>query len=362
MKLRVAKLGFFPSLLALSVSLAVVSSSHAFAFLSNSNSHKQAQPQSDEEALFATALVTDEGVRLEWSSKFDSENLGFNVYRLDDGKRVRLNREIVPGSVFAISAHDSRLAPGSYSYGWLDRHGTDGSVYFIESVTVARVSRFHAQLTAANENRIRGKKQFSRHPAETQAASIVLENNDSGFREVGYPSAASLANPVGALQRMTASTIEDQWSIAAQPAVKIAIRKDGWYRVTQPQMAAVGFNPTVDVRNLQLFVDGHEVAINTSQSSGLFGPSDYIEFFGRGLDVPTSDVRTYYLIAAASPGKRVRGELQIDSPPTPPAPQASPAFDPFFISREQSCSEVFMVSVAMEQVHYLGRAPHRHAV
>jgi len=327
MKYPACKLGFLRGLLALFVSLAIIASSHAYSLASFGNSIKQpAQIESGDELLFATATVTETGVRLEWASKRDPDNLGFNIYRLRDGQRSRINREVIPGSLFLAgpNASAAAIAVRSHSHGWVDLRGTADSVYYIESVSLSRPARFHRPLTPVFEN-VPGKKQFPRlSQAPTQPEISGADSTDSfdtSYRELGYPVRANAAPR----QQMMASTLEEQWAIAAQTGVKIAVRHQGWYRVTQPQMAAVGFSPTVDIRNLQLFVDGQEMAINTSQSAGPFGPSDYIEFFGSGLDLPTTDVRTYYLIAGTTAGKRVRGELQVDSiPDSTPAPQATP--------------------------------------
>ena len=57
---------------------------------------------------------------------------------------------------------------------------------------------------------------------------------------------------------------------------------------------------------------------------------DYLEarttsILRAGLDIATTDSRIYYLIAGTTPGKRVRGELQLDSPPVdPPSPTPTP--------------------------------------
>jgi hypothetical protein len=71
-----------------------------------------------------------------------------------------------------------------------------------------------------------------------------------------------------------------------------------------------------------------EVAISTSQSSGPFGASDFIEFYGRRLDTPTTDTRIYYLVAGTVPGKRVIGQNQTTDdfgPPPPPIETVTPA-------------------------------------
>jgi hypothetical protein len=334
MKFRSARLGSAQSLVALSVALAVLLSTHTFAFasLAGSSTKSNFSPRQTESAqsglriLSATATATAEGVLLQWSTNSAADNLGFNVYRLKAGQRTRVNEEIIPGAVFAPGAL-ARLG-GGYSYSWFDRGGTTDSIYHIESVSLQGTAKTHEPFSPVTSKSGSG---FAQTPAALNGANAT-ESSDSFERY--YPAAETEINsPAGA--------IEDQWAITAQTALKIAIKKDGWYRVTQAQMVAAGFNPTVDIRNLRLFVDAQEVAINTSQHNGPFGSSDYIEFYGRGLDTPTTDTNIYYLIADTTPGKRVRGQVQLDgdptSTPTPPAPQVSPTpgpvlLDPIFYS------------------------------
>src|SRR5262249_1719619 len=47
--------------------------------------------------------------------------------------------------------------------------------------------------------------------------------------------------------------------LAGRSAVKISVNREGWYRIALPDLIKAGLDPTADVRNLQLFVDGHEV-------------------------------------------------------------------------------------------------------
>lgn len=323
MKFRPARLGSSQSLVALSVSVAIVLSSHAFAFASlapaggNSPATKIATSQNQTDSspselriISATATATADGILLQWSANSATDNLGFNVYRLRGGQRTRVNREIIPGAVFAGGAE---LRSG-YSHSWFDRGGTADSTYYIESVSLQGVAKTHESLSPVTSKAVSG---FARTSGASSGGSANAAESTDSFEKY-YPAAETQINsPQGA--------IEDQWAIAAQPALKIAIKKDGWYRVTQPQMVATGFNPTVDIRNLRLFVDAQEVGINTSQHSGAFGSSDYIEFYGRGLDKPTADTRIYYLLAGTTRGKRVRGQIQLDGDPiVPPAPTSTP--------------------------------------
>ncbi|PYS70539.1 MAG: hypothetical protein DMF73_12660, partial [Acidobacteria bacterium] len=90
-------------------------------------------------------------------------------------------------------------------------------------------------------------------------------------------------------------------------------------RITQQQMVAAGFNINSDARNLQLFVEGNEVAISVSRGNGQLSSTDFVEFWGQGLDTPTTDTRVYWLINGAQPGKRItiKGELQTSTSPGP---------------------------------------------
>jgi hypothetical protein len=308
-------LGLAQRLLAVAVSLAVALSTYSFAIASPAAAGNPAtlNPSQSESAknelrlTSASATATKDGVLVRWSTNAVSDNVGFNIYRVKDGQRTRANKEIIPGAMFAPGT--PALNPGGYSYAWFDRGGSAAATYLIESVDVAGAARLHGAIAP-----VIGKPDQEFGPAAANAGNAA-ESADSF--EKRYPAEESQPNSV--------STIQDQWAIAAQTALKIAINKDGWYRVTQPQMVAAGFNPTVDIRNLRLFVDASEVAINTSQSSGTFGSGDYIEFYGRGLDTPTTDKHIYYLVAGTTPGKRVSGEIHLDGDPVlPPAPTSTP--------------------------------------
>jgi hypothetical protein len=308
MKCSSQRLGLARRLTALSVSIALLISSHLLAF---SASAKTAITRSSDtvgtsiQLSGITATVTAGGVLLSWRTNAAPDNLGFNVYRLRNGERTRANGEIIPGALF--SPGTPALRPGGYSYSWLDRAGSVDATYLIESVSADGVSVIHEPIIPTGSKTNSEFRQTAAASGSGALSAVDLFNKS-------YPTAETQASAV------TSATIQEQWAIAAQPALKIGIKKDGWYRVTQPQMAAAGFNSAVDIRNLRLFVDANEVAISTSQSSGLFGVGDYIEFYGQGLDKPTTDTRIYYLLAGNTPGKRVVGQIKVDGDPDLPSP------------------------------------------
>jgi hypothetical protein len=89
--------------------------------------------------------------------------------------------------------------------------------------------------------------------------------------------------------------------------MKFSVREDGWFRVTQPELVRAGLDSRTDPRFLQLFVDGREQPVLvTGEKDGRFDTSDAVEFYGIGLDTPSTDTRAYWLIAGSQPGKRVQ--------------------------------------------------------
>jgi hypothetical protein len=117
------------------------------------------------------------------------------------------------------------------------------------------------------------------------------------------------------IQKLTPTQRKTQWKLAAQPAVKISVQAEGWYRVTQPELVAAGLNPNVNPRRLRLFVDGQEQAIIVNgQKDGRFDSGDSIEFYATGLDTSSTDTRVYWMVEKTGPGKRVKTQKASDWP------------------------------------------------
>jgi hypothetical protein len=94
--------------------------------------------------------------------------------------------------------------------------------------------------------------------------------------------------------------------LIAQPAAKLVIRQEAWYRVSQPDLLAAGWDPKADPRLLQLYVDGREVPmLVTGEDDGQFDAADAVEFYGLGLDEAWTDGPVYWLVAGTRPGRRI---------------------------------------------------------
>jgi peptidase C25-like protein len=107
-----------------------------------------------------------------------------------------------------------------------------------------------------------------------------------------------------------AQLLQQQFALAAQPAMKVLVRKDGWYRVSFDSLRKAGFSLSAKTApRLQLFADGVQVAVQIKGRA--------LEFYGQGLDTRTADTRTYWLVAGTSRGLRA-GALRAGARPAAP--------------------------------------------
>jgi len=192
-------------------------------------------------------------------------NLGFNIYRDDGGKLSQVNSQLIAGSAFLVGP-DIALRSG-YSYQWWDAKIADcadckSAAYWIEDRDISGQSGWHGPVyanPASDENR----------PASIRQ-SKTLAGTFSHQSPIG--SASKLAPDFPSLHRPLATPIDDCWP---QVAIKLAVKHEGWYRVTQPELVAAGLDPSVDPRTLQLFVDGKQLAIRViGEDDGRFDSTD----------------------------------------------------------------------------------------
>ncbi len=265
--------------------------------------HKQAAKITLARIAETKVTAGSNGALIQWRTSFEIDNLGFNIYREQGGTRTRVNPTIIAGSVLIVGQGTPLYA--GFSYQWFDRAGTLDSHYYVEDLDLNGTHTLAGPFTPVWDESV----------SQTQQSKTISDV----AAQAQMP--AQTGGPAGTLGQAAIATgaIEDQWAIVAQPGLKIGVRQDGWYRVTQPEMLAAGFDVTADSRNLRLFVGGRETPVEVSRGSGPLGANDFIEFYGIGIDVPSTDIRIYYLMNGSQPGLRlsVFGEIRADGAPTP---------------------------------------------
>jgi len=247
---------------------------------------------------FNAASFTD-GVQLNWESGFEVNNLGYRLDREQNGKRTRVTPSIVAGSALVVG-QGNRLTVG-YSYSWFDPKGTPDTSYYLEAIDLDGTRQMQGPIYpyAGSRNSASPKRQRALLLNEV---AKPLADNSGGADPAGWP-AAMVKNLSAA--NTSLSNLGVQQAIAGGKAVKLQVQQTGWYRVTQPELVAAGFDPSSDARLLQLYVDGAEVPVRLSGEGARLSANDTLEFYGVALDTPTTGARIYYLINGTTAGKRI---------------------------------------------------------
>jgi hypothetical protein len=292
-----------------------------------------------------TATEYSGGVLLKWHTGYEVNNLGFYVYREENGQLVRLTPEPVAGSAF-LAGSRTALGAGRHYYWWDASLSPQSSQlnsvlstqssslkYWLKDIDLNGAHTMHGPVTPVlsrepipekfrpellSEIGWRLQERYQHYwkvrELKEKLALKRLEVRGAprgrGLRSTPFEVKASnlKARRISTLSPQSSSldTATQQY-LASRPAVKLLVKEEGWYRVTQPELIAVGLSPKANPRYLQLFVEGQEQPIRLiGDKDGRFDSGDAIEFYGVGLDTPSTDTRVYWLVEGSGPGKRVQ--------------------------------------------------------
>lgn len=234
------------------------------------------------------AFSDNRGVWLEWQMDLETNNLGFQIYKISGGARQAINPHLISGAY--LETGEAKSAGRNYSF--FDAEGNLNSVYYIESLDIngrKNTSSSVSVKAVRDLSKISGVSSESfKMGARTSNPTILKEDNV-------LPSDLQSEVTQGTLPPDSARQL---W-IAAQPGVKISVRREGLFRVTRAELQAAGFDVNAPVALWQLYLNGNEQAINVGANG------DYIEFYGRGIDTLESASQIYYLLVGTTNGKRI---------------------------------------------------------
>jgi uncharacterized repeat protein (TIGR01451 family) len=233
------------------------------------------------------------GVLLEWKTREEIRNLGFNVFRLDGPGRQRLNPSIIAGSALLIRG--GRPQHAAKTYQWFDPNGTPQSTYELEDVDLNGTRMPHGPVSVDMSAAPRSGA-VSQPLLLTQLNHATIQPALIGRLRPPTPRPIIPAPGRGGLPV----------SLDGDAAVKISVQSEGWYQVSKAQLVAAGLDPNADARTLQLYAEGIEQPmLILGRQTGPLGPNDSIEFYGTGIDTPFSGTRLYWLIRGSRPGMRI---------------------------------------------------------
>ncbi len=236
-----------------------------------------------------------------WKTGGEVHNLGFNVYREQNGQRIRLNPSLIAGSALLMSEALPKHSGKTYS--WIDSSTGSGSgAYWLEDVDVNGTRTLHGPVNVEAVTSLQSA-------AESVPATPLMLNQLNQSQPAARSNEGS--HPVENVPQNfvpTSTQRQKQFELAAHPAVKIFVKHEGWHQVTQPELVKAGLNPNVDPAFLHLYAEAVEQPIaitGASAGSGGFGPNAALEFYGTGIDTPYSGTRVYWLVVEDTPGRRI---------------------------------------------------------
>lgn len=235
------------------------------------------------------AFSDGRGVWLEWQTLSETKNLGFLVYRqIGNGKEL-VSPRLVGGSY--VRAGEEQTVGDNYNY--FDPNGNGYDTYFIESLNTNGEREFskpiYPQFIGDLET-VAGRSALEMTENAENGNSIVQENKlqtSKGLKSLGE-------------NNQIAPDLPNQRWVAAQPGVRIGVRKEGIYRITRAELQTAGFDVNSASANWRMFLNGNEQSIIVHPSG------DYIEFYGFGLDQRQADTQVYYLITGSQAGSRIQ--------------------------------------------------------
>jgi hypothetical protein len=267
------------------------------------------------------AVKNNGEVMLQWQSGYEARNLGYQIYREQDGKRVAITPSLVAGSAL-VAGRQTKLGAG-LSYTWYDQDqkgsvkGNAPAVYWLEDIDLNGTRTLHGPIVPE----ISYEKSRGRELRADLIGEVSRRSTPQAVQINGWASGAAHSEKGSNGAAMFADPSDIQHDLAGMPGVKLAVSSAGWYRVSQTELAAAGFT-VQDARQLQLYRNGREVALSLSNGGNSFTTTDYLEFYGEGLDSPTSAVQTYYLVNGRGNGARINSVNGNATPAEPSGPQS----------------------------------------
>ncbi len=235
-----------------------------------------------------TAMTDGLGVLVRWQMRTETSVAGYNIYRVSADSKEIINPTLVAGSV---GRYGDRTAYGE-TREFYDTSGEAGFTYIVEGRRMdgsGFISKEIAAVGVKNLEAVIGTSSETYLMASRSTNSSIEERSSSLNGEL---------EDIVSLHEQTPDPV-NQLVVASKSGAKIAVKKDGFYRVTSGELQTANFPINSDSSKWRLFMNGVEQAI-------IVGPSSqYIEFYGRGVETPETDTRIYYLIADTVAGKRI---------------------------------------------------------
>jgi uncharacterized repeat protein (TIGR01451 family) len=234
---------------------------------------------------------------LAWKTGSEVRNLGFNVYRDQNGTKVRMNPSLIAGAALMMNGAQPKHTGRRYAF--IDPStSVSNASYWLEDVDVDGTRIMHGPVSVSGQG------------SDDSAVAEAHTLNQVGQSEPPSNSSPTSHRVEAFLHsvNITPAQVQKQFELASRPAVKIFVEHEGWHTVSQPELAQAGLNSNVDPSLLHLYTEGLEIPIQitgASQGAGGFGSGAAINFYGTGTNSMFSGKRVYWLAEENRPGLRI---------------------------------------------------------
>jgi uncharacterized repeat protein (TIGR01451 family) len=243
-----------------------------------------------------TVTQDKKNVSIAWQTSFESDNLGFNIYREIGPQRTKVNKKLIAGTALTSKEHDSK-AGSVYRYSDKLDEGTFAQ-YWLEDVDTAGKHTMHGPVSPVNG--------APSGPPNTTSLSGLGANGDVIDTPAGFGAAHATAQ-----ETATNAQYKKQLDLAADAGLRIYVSQEGWYRVTRAAMTAAGYDPGSDPKAISVYMLGDEIDTNIDDGGdGKFDANDAVEFYGYPVDTVSTGARTYWLRSSKNDGKNSRIDTQ----------------------------------------------------
>ncbi|MFL6212804.1 MAG: C25 family cysteine peptidase [Blastocatellia bacterium] len=240
-----------------------------------------------------TATGYGDSVYLTWKTGHEVDSVGFNIYRDDNGKRTRVNSQMIAGS--ALMAGPGLALQAGRNYAWSDGVSLNRkSHYWLEEIDMSGRSKWYGPVSITDSGR-------DRAPVDGGRARLLSALGSQS------PAGSTQVEARAAMPQASANRLDAQAQAVGQTALKLGIRQEGLYRITQPELIRAGLDPNTDPRLLQLFVDGQQMPLaEVNTAGGRLDTNSAVEFYATGMDSAVTDTRAYWLVVGKEPGLRIQ--------------------------------------------------------
>ncbi|MCS6874491.1 MAG: C25 family cysteine peptidase [Pyrinomonadaceae bacterium] len=240
-----------------------------------------------------TKAYTDgKGVWLEWQTSDEKNIVGFQIYKT---KNFNRKEAVTKGFISSTNLIAGENPEWGRTYSYFDPNGSTRDSYLIEILyqdgSIRQTPRFRPI-------EVKRLEDISGYSSEELLSRTLAESNPYVYKE-NLEVPADIGKSEDYFSSAEGNFDVQRW-IASQPGVKIGVKKDGLYRISRATLQSAGFDVNAPIEKWQLYTDGIEQAIRIAPNG------DYVEFYGRGVNLNETDTRIYYLVVGNQNGKRMQ--------------------------------------------------------